>query len=310
MRRLYGGIEGGGTKFVCAVGTGPDDVRAEVRFATTTPEETLRRAVEFFVAQRRHDPLAAVGIGCFGPVDLGPGSPTYGFVTTTVKAGWTQCDVAGTVARALDLPVGFDTDTNAAALAEQRWGAAQGLDTFVYLTVGTGIGGGLMVGGQLVHGLMHPEMGHIPVPHDWSQDPFPGVCPFHGDCLEGLAAGPALQARWQRPAEQLPPDHPAWDLEAHYLALALVDYIYIVSPQRIVLGGGVMSQPHLFARLHRAVQRVSNGYIAAPALLDGIDEYIVPAALGGRAGVLGAMALAERVAGDVRPSELANPPAA
>lgn len=305
MGRLFGGIEGGGTKFVCAVGTGPGDVRAEARFATTTPEETLGRAVDFFVAQR--NPLAAVGIGCFGPVDLDPNSPTFGFVTTTVKAGWAHTDVAGTVARALGLPVGFDTDTNAAALGEQRWGAAQGLDTFVYLTVGTGIGGGVMVGGQLVHGLMHPEMGHIPVPHDWSLDPFPGVCPFHGDCLEGLAAGPALHARWQQPAEDLPPDHPAWDLEAHYLALALVNYIYIVSPQRIVLGGGVMMQPHLFARVRRAVQRVSQGYLAVPALLDGIDRYVVPTALGGRAGVLGAIALADRVAGGARPSGLTNP---
>lgn len=296
MGDLYGGIEGGGTKFVCAVGTGPGDVRAEVRFATTTPEETLGRAVDFFVEQRRHYSLAAVGIGCFGPVDLDPGSLTYGFVTTTVKPGWAQCDVAGTVARALDLPVGFDTDTNAAALGEQRWGAAQGLDTFVYLTVGTGIGGGVMVGGKRVHGLMHPEMGHIPVPHDWAQDPFPGVCPIHGDCLEGLAAGPALHARWQQPAEDLPPDHPAWDLEAHYLALALVNYIYIVSPQRIVLGGGVMSQPHLFPRLRQAVQHVSGGYLAVPALREEIDAYIVPTALGGRAGVLGAMALAEGVA--------------
>lgn len=297
MERLYGGIEGGGTKFVCAVGTGPGDVRAEVRFATTTPEETLGRAVDFFTAQREHYPLAAVGIGCFGPVDLDPNSPTFGFVTTTVKPGWTQSDVAGTVGRALGLPVGFDTDTNAAALGEQRWGAAQGVDTFVYLTVGTGIGGGVMIGGQLVHGLMHPEMGHIPVPHDCSQDPFPGVCPFHGDCLEGLAAGPALQARWQLPAEQLPAHHPAWDLEAHYLALALVNYIYIVSPQRIVLGGGVMMQPHLFPRVRQAVQRVSNGYLTTPALLDHIDQYIVPTALGGRAGVLGALALAEIAAG-------------
>lgn len=296
MRRLYGGIEGGGTKFVCGVGMGPDDVLAEVRFPTTTPQETLGRAVEFFTAQRQQHDLAAIGIGCFGPVDLNPGSPTYGFVTTTVKAGWAHCDVAGTIARALDLPVSIDTDTNAAALGEQRWGAAQGLDTFVYLTVGTGIGGGIMIGGQLVHGLLHPEMGHIPVPHDWTQDPFPGVCPFHGDCLEGLAAGPAMQARWQRPAAQLPPDHPAWDLEAHYLALALVNYIYILSPQRIVLGGGVMLQPHLFPRLRQAVLRISNDYLAAAAIVDAIDEYIVPTALGGRAGVLGAIALAESVA--------------
>ncbi|MCI0477366.1 MAG: ROK family protein, partial [Anaerolineales bacterium] len=215
----FGGIEAGGTKFVCAVGTAPDDVR-ETRFSTTTPEETIRRAIDFFRAQPR---VAAIGIGSFGPVDLHRASPTYGYITTTPKPDWANTDLAGAIQRALAVPVGFDTDVNVAALGEHRWGAARGLDTFIYLTIGTGIGGGGLVSGKLMHGLIHPEMGHIRVPHDFVRDPFPGSCPFHSDCLEGLASGPALGKRWGARAETLPADHPAWELQAHYLALALVN---------------------------------------------------------------------------------------
>jgi fructokinase len=288
---LYGGIEAGGTKFVCAVGTGPYDIRAEVRFPTTTPDETIRRAAAFF--REQPEPVAAVGIGSFGPVDPDPASPTYGSITTTPKPGWAHTNVRTAITQALAVPVGFDTDVNVAALGEYRWGAAQGLDTFVYLTVGTGIGGGGMVGGKLMHGLVHPEMGHIRVPrrHD---DGFEGSCPFHGDCLEGLAAGPAMEKRWQTGAENLGPDHPAWDLEAYYLAHALMSYICILSPQRIILGGGVMSQPHLFPLIRRKVQEQLNGYVQSPALLEGIDGYILPPGLGNRAGVLGSIALAEQ----------------
>ena len=243
---LYGAIEAGGTKFVCLVGSGPDDIRAETRFPTTTPEATLRNALEFLRAEQvRQGPLAAVGIASFGPVDLHPGSATFGFITSTPKPGWANVDVAGAARAALGVPVGFDTDVNAAGLAEWRWGAAQGLDSVLYLTVGTGIGGGGLMDGRLLHGLVHPEMGHIRIPHDLQLDPFPGVCPFHGDCLEGLACGPAIKARWQQPAEELPHDHPAWPLEARYLALALVNFICTLSPRRIVVGGGVMSNPRL-----------------------------------------------------------------
>lgn len=290
---LWGGIEAGGTKFVCAVGTGPDDLRAQVRFPTTTPAESIGQAIEFFERQQREkDPLAGVGIASFGPVDPNPHSPTFGYITTTPKPGWAHTDFAGAVRRALRVPVGFDTDVNGAALAERRWGAALGLDTFVYLTIGTGIGGGGMVGGQLIHGLLHPEMGHFRVPHDRERDPFDGVCPYHGDCLEGLATGPALEARWGRPAEKLPVHHPAWELEADYLALGLVSIICILSPQRVILGGGVMKQRRLFPLVRRRVQELLNGYLQAPAILDRIDDYIVPPALGSRAGVLGAIALA------------------
>lgn len=293
MTMRYGGIEAGGTKFVCAVGSGPDAIEAELRFPTTTPAETIGRAVAFFREQAAVGPLAAVGVAAFGPLDPNPASPTYGFITTTPKPGWAQTDLAGEIRRALGVPVGFDTDVNGAALGEQRWGAAQGLDTFVYFTIGTGVGGGGMVGGRLMHGLVHPEMGHMRLPRN-PADAFPGICPFHGDCFEGLAAGPALRARWGQPAELLPPDHPAWVVEAETIALALANVICILSPQRIILGGGVMEQAQLFPLVRRRTQALLNGYVQAPAILDEIDGYIAPPALGNRAGVLGALALAEQ----------------
>ncbi|NCP16408.1 ROK family protein [bacterium] len=293
MNTLFGGIEAGGTKFVCILGSGPEDVRAEAHFPTTTPGETIRQAVEFFRHQQaEHGELAAIGIASFGPLDLDPDSPTYGTITSTPKPGWSNTDFAGMIRRALSLPVGFDTDVNAAALAEWRWGAARGLDTFIYLTIGTGIGGGGMVNGHLMHGLLHPEMGHLCIPHDRGADPFAGSCPFHGDCLEGLASGPAIVKRWGQPAETLPPEHPAWALEARYLALGLVNLIYTLSPQKIILGGGVMQQAHLFPLLRREVQTLLKGYLQSPILQERIDEYILPPALGKRAGVLGALALA------------------
>jgi fructokinase len=294
---LYGGIETGGTKIVCAVGTGPADLRAETSFPTTTPEETLARMIAFFQQQQQVTPLAAVGIGSFGPLSPDRQAPDYGYITSTPKPGWAHTDVAGAIGRALGVPVGFDTDVNAAALGEGRWGNAQGLTTFLYLTVGTGIGGGGVSNGRLLHGLVHPEMGHILLPHDRQADPFPGVCPYHGDCLEGLASGPALQARWGMSGATLPPDHPAWVLEAHYLALACVNFICTLSPQRIILSGGVMGQSQLFPLIQQRVQILLNGYIQAPAILQQIDAYIVPAGLGSRAGVLGALALAEQAAG-------------
>jgi fructokinase len=297
MTLICGGIEAGGTKFACAMGSGPDNIRADVQFPTTTPKETIGRAVDFLRPFQAE--LNAIGIASFGPVDPNPASPTFGFITNTPKSGWSDTDLAGGIRRALDLPVGFDTDVNGAALGEHRWGAAQGLDTFLYLTIGTGIGGGGMVGGKLMHGLIHPEMGHMRLPRDPDMDPFEGLCPFHGDCLEGLASGPALEARWGQRGETLPRDHPAWPLEARYLALALVNLICTLSPQRIILGGGVMKERHLFPLIRAKVQELLNGYVQASEILDDIDRYIVPPALGGRAGVLGAIALAERkVTGD------------
>jgi fructokinase len=253
----------------------------------------MARAVAFFEAHRTG--LIALGIASFGPLDPRPNSASFGFITSTPKLGWAHTDLAGTLSRALSLPVAFDTDVNAAALAEQRWGAAQGLETFLYVTVGTGIGGGAMVHGRLLHGLLHPEMGHIRSPHDWQADPFPGLCPYHGDCLEGLASGPALAARWGAPADTLPADHPAWPLEARYLALGLVTFICTLVPQRIIMGGGILHQEHLFPRVRHAVQQVLNNYLQVPELHAQLDDYIVPPALGDQAGVLGAIALAHTV---------------
>jgi fructokinase len=289
---LVGGIEAGGTKFVCAIGTerGADALRATARFPTTTPEETLGRCVAFF---REHpEPVAAIGIACFGPIDLQPASPTYGHITMTPKVAWRNVDVRGIVARALGVPVGFDTDVNGAALAEQRWGAARDVANVLYVTVGTGIGGGVLVQGRPVHGLLHPELGHIPVPHDRAKDPFSGMCPSHGDCLEGLACGPAIERRWGVAATELPEDHHAWTLEAEYLALGISTWIYTLSPERVALGGGVMEQRQLFPLIRARVRSLLGGYLSTPAVGDRIDEYIVPPALGGQSGVLGAIALA------------------
>ncbi len=285
----YGGIEAGGTKFVCMVGSGPQEIQAETRFPTTTPAETIGRAIEFF---RRHQPLKALGVACFGPVDLDTASPTYGFITTTPKPGWANTNVAGLLRMALGVPVAFDTDVNGAALGEYTWGAAQGCDPALYLTIGTGVGGGCLINGKPMHGLVHPELGHIRLVHDWQADPYAGFCPFHGDCFEGLAAGPAIKLRWGQPPETLPPDHPAWELEAHYVALALSDLICTLSPKRIVLGGGVLEHPGLVERVRVRVQELLNGYVQSPVILKQIDEYIVRPGLGSRAGVLGAIALA------------------
>jgi fructokinase len=289
---LFGGIEAGGTKFVCGFGTGPGDLTT-ARFPTTSPEETLA-SVTGFLKKAAGGQLRAVGIGSFGPVDLDRNSPTFGYVTSTPKPGWSNCNLAGAVEQALGVPAGFDTDVNAAALGEAEWGAGRGLSDLLYLTVGTGIGGGAIVGGRVIHGLVHPEMGHIRVPHDRTRDPYPGACPYHGDCLEGLASGPAIKARWGTPAEQLPPDHAAWPLEAHYLAQALANLALTLSPRRIVLGGGVPRQTQLFAPIRDEFLRLLNGYVRHPALLQRIDEYIVPPGLGGQAGVLGALVLARQ----------------
>ena len=287
---IYGGIEAGGTKFVCGAGTGPEDLTLD-SFPTESPEATVERVARFFRGLSSRP--RAIGIGSFGPVDLNRESPTYGFITSTPKLDWGQFDLAGAVGRALDLPVAFDTDVNAAALGESRWGAARGLSDFVYVTVGTGIGGGAVTHGQMIHGMVHPEMGHIRIPHNLSEDPYPGGCPYHGDCLEGLASGPAMQARWGTPAESLPEGHAAWDLEARYLALGLATWVCTLSPRRIVLGGGVMRHVRLFPMIRAELGRLLNGYVQARALVDGMDSYVVPPELGNRAGVLGALALAE-----------------
>jgi fructokinase len=287
---VYGGIEAGGSKWECAVGTGPDDLRATETIRTTTAEETIGRTVAFF---EREGPVDAIGIGSFGPIDRRLSSPTWGHITTTPKPGWTNTDVGPEIRRRLSVPIAFDTDVNAAAVSEHRWGAARGVETFCYITVGTGIGGGAMVDGKLLHGLVHPEFGHMRVPHDHGADPFPGICPYHGDCLEGLASGLAIEARWGRSGVELAVDDAVWELQAGYLALALVCVICVLSPERIVIGGGVMKQPGLLSLVRRRVAGLMNGYLGTTAVGEEIDGYITLPALGSRAGVLGAIALAE-----------------
>lgn len=280
----FGGIEAGGSKFVCGVGSGPMDLET-AEFPTTSPPETIARAAEFF---RNREPVAAIGIASFGPIDPNPGSPTYGYITATPKPGWRSFNFVGAVRRNLglseDFRIAFDTDVNAAALAEWRWGATQGANSSLYITVGTGLGGGAIMDGHLLHGRVHPEMGHIRVPHDWQRDPFQGHCPYHGDCLEGLAAGPAIEARWGRPGYALADDHPAWDLEADYLALGIANWTCTLSPEFVVLGGGVMQREKLFPKVRERVKTLLSGYVHVPE--------IVPPQLGSRAGVLGAIALA------------------
>jgi fructokinase len=287
--RIYGGIEAGGTKWVCAVGNGPNDVREMTTFPTTAPDETIGRAVEFFAA---NGSLAAIGIGSFGPIDPRRSSRSFGFITTTPKPGWAQTDVAGRLEQSLEVPIAFDTDVNVAALGEHRWGAAVGLDSFCYVTVGTGIGGGVFVNGRLVHGLLHPELGHMRIPHDRVADPFPGCCPYHGDCFEGLASGEAMSERWGHGAHEIDDDAP-WELEAQYVALGLANVVCALSPERIVLGGGLMKEPTLLPRVRERLRELLAGYFDAPELKDAIGDFVVRPALGDRAGVLGAIALAQ-----------------
>jgi fructokinase len=298
--KLFGGIEAGGTKFVCLVGTDPEHLVEERRIPTTNPTETITRVLEFFGPYARRAELAAVGIASFGPIDLNHASQTYGTITTTPKPGWSQVDLCGRIKQGLNIPVTFDTDVNAAAFGELYWTPKnQDLDPLLYMTIGTGIGVGVVVNGLPLHGLIHAEAGHFALPHDLQKDPFPGVCPYHGDCLEGLASGPSMQTRWGQNAESLPDQHPAWDLEADYIALALVNLIYAYSPRRIVLGGGVPQHPGLHQTVRRKVQALINGYVHSPMILDKIDEYILPPTLGARSGVLGAIAMAIREHGRV-----------
>jgi fructokinase len=292
MTPIWGGIEGGGTKFVCVIGSGPDAITAQHSFPTTQPEATLDAAARFFERHGAGRGLVGLGIASFGPIGLDRAAPGYGSITTTPKPGWANVDVVGYFARRLGLPIGWDTDVNGAALAEQRWGAARDVDSVVYFTVGTGIGGGAVVGGKPVHGLVHPEMGHIPL------TPTPGlagagVCPYHGGaCLEGVASGPALHARAGKPAHTLAPDDPVWDDEARYLAYAAAVATLMLSPQRIIFGGGVLKQTHLYPRLRQAFVALLNGYVQSPAVTRDVDTYIVAPQLGDHAGALGALALA------------------
>ncbi|ADG06112.1 ROK family protein [Kyrpidia tusciae] len=288
---MFGAIEAGGTKFVCGIGDDRGRIVDQITIPTTVPEETLERVAEYF----QDKAIRALGLGCFGPLDLDPASPTYGSLTSTPKLAWRGFNILADLRRRLAVPIAIDTDVNAAILAEHRWGAAQGLHTALYLTVGTGIGGGILAEGQILHGMMHPEAGHVIVRRA-AGDTFPGVCPAHGDCLEGMASGPAIEKRWGSKGRDLPPDHPAWDLEAGYLAQGLVTYICVLSPQRILLGGGVMQRADLFPRIRQKVSEMLHGYIQRPEIVTKIDDYIVPPGLGTQSGLCGGLALAMKAA--------------
>jgi len=290
MATIYGGVETGGTWCVCALGSGPGELLAEEQFPTASPPETLERIIDFFRAQPTP---AAIGVGSFGPVDADPDSPSWGQVTTTPKPGWQRTAVASVIRDRLGVPVAFDTDVNAAALGEHRWGAGREVGSLCYLTVGTGIGAGLVIGGRPLRGLVHPEVGHLRIPHDRQCDPFPGSCPAHGDCWEGLASGSALAERWSASPADLPDEHPAWRLEADYVALGLLSIVCVASPERIVVGGGVMDRRLLLPMVRERLRDLLAGYLDTPMLGERIDDYLVAPALGDRAGVLGAIALAE-----------------
>lgn len=285
-----GGIEAGGTRWNCAVARAGEEPERVESFLTTTPAETIARAVEFFAAV---PDLEALGIGSFGPVEVEPASPRWGTITTTPKPGWADTDIVSPLAEALGVPIALDTDVGAAALGEWRHGAARGLGTFAYVTVGTGIGAGVFADERPVHGLLHPELGHVRVPHDRGRDPFDGACPFHGDCLEGLASGTALRERWGRPAEELT-DPEVWELEAEYLALGLLTLVLVISPERVILGGGVSHAPGLLPRVRTRLRELVAGYVDRPELTTDIGAYLVPPALGARSGLVGALELASR----------------
>ncbi len=283
---LIGAIEAGGTKFVLGLGDEHGRIHDRLSIPTETPEKTMGGLFRYFKGR----PLDALGVGCFGPVDLDRSSESYGSILSTPKLAWRNYGMLKALREQFSLPVGFDTDVNGAVLGEHSWGNARGLGSALYLTVGTGIGAGIIVEGRLLHGLAHPEFGHIRVRRAPGDD-FPGLCPYHGDCLEGLASGPALRKRWGRGADELPAGHDAWRIEADYLGQALAAAVLVLSPERIILGGGVMKQPQLFPLIRAAVIANLASYVVRPELAEGIGEYIVPPGLGDDAGLAGALAL-------------------
>lgn len=285
---LFGAIEGGGTKFVCGVGDENGNIHEQIQFPTTTPSDVFKQVKDFFQGKA----IQSIGIGSFGPVDLNEQSETYGFITSTPKTNWKQTNVVGELVKLFSVPIGFDTDVNAAALGEFTWGAAQEEGSCLYVTVGTGIGVGAVIGGRLVHGLIHPEMGHTFVKRH-SNDSFQGVCPFHKDCLEGMASGPAIEKRWGAKAADFENRPEVWELESFYLAQGIANFILTLSPEKVIIGGGVAHQKQLFPLIHKNVQLLLNGYLSHERILHTIDRYIVPPALGNQAGLCGGLALAK-----------------
>ncbi|SFC21311.1 fructokinase [Alkalibacterium subtropicum] len=282
---MLGAIEAGGTKFVLAVSDNNLEHVEKISIPTTTPEETFDKVFEFF----DNYTLEAIGVGSFGPIDVNKNSTTYGYVTSTPKLAWQNVDFLGKLKERYDVPVSWTTDVNAAAYGELKKGAAVGNGSCLYLTVGTGIGGGAVINGEPLEGYGHPEMGHIPV-RMHEDDTFDGACPYHGNCLEGLAAGPAIEKRYDKKAQYLEDREDVWKIEAYYLAQALMTYTLTLSPEKIILGGGVMKQTQLFPLIRDEFARLINGYVATPAL----EEYIVSPGLKDNAGITGCLLLAQK----------------
>lgn len=304
MRPFLCGVELGGSKCVCLIGTGPDDIAARITVSTgNDPDSTLRRIEEILRNWKVvYGPFSAIGLASFGPLDLRTDSATFGHITSTVKPGWSGTDVVGRLARDLGVPIGFNTDVNSAALAESRWGLARGLSDFAYITVGTGVGVGLIVGGKPVFGCNHTELGHIRIARQ-PGDAWPGICPFHGDCVEGLASGPAIAARAGVSAEEIPDESPVWEVVAHALAQLLHTIVLATAPRCILVGGGVpQARPHILTRVRRLLVESLNGYLDLQELTGGLDHYVVAPGLGALVGPLGALAIAADAYAKARPA--------
>jgi len=283
---IMAAVEAGGTKFNCGLGDENGNIIDQVSIPTTTPEETIKKVIEYF----KDKEFDVMGVGSFGPIDPIKGSKTYGHITKTPKAYWSDYNLIGELKKHFDVPMEFDTDVNGAALAEAWWGAGKGFKNVMYITVGTGIGAGATVDGKMLQGLTHPEMGHISVKRH-PEDAFEGTCSFHGDCLEGMAAGPAIEKRWGKKGIELAEDNRVWEMEAYYLSQALVNYILILSPEKIIMGGGVMKQKQLFPLIHKNVKEMLNGYVDKKEILEDIENYIIYPGLGDYAGFIGSFAL-------------------
>ena len=283
---LYGALEAGGTKMICAVGDEKGNIIDEVTIPTTVPNDTIPEIIRYFKGKD----IEALGIACFGPLDLDKSSPNYGNILKTPKLAWTDLEIYSVLKDELEVPVNIDTDVAGSLLGEATWGSAKGISDALYITIGTGIGGEILANGEILHGMLHPELGHMLLTRHES-DSFEGICPFHKNCFEGLASGPSIEARWGKPAEELADKVEVWNLESYYIAQTLTNIILTICPKKIILGGGVMNQEQLFPMIRSKVRTNINGYITTKELED-IDNYIVPAGLGSKQGVMGALKLA------------------
>jgi fructokinase len=284
---LLGALEAGGTKMVLAVGNENGEILERTSIPTQTPDVTIPQIINFYEGKD----IDALGIGSFGPIDPDPNSKTYGYITSTPKLAWTNYNLVGSISKVLPIPIGFDTDVNASVLGEATWGSIKGLSSGVYITVGTGVGVGVYINKCLLHGMLHPEAGHVLL-RKHPEDTFTSICPYHTNCLEGLASGPAIEKRWNKKAAELADNTKVWEIEAFYLSQGITDIILTLSPHRIVLGGGVMHQKQLFPLIRNQVKQFLGGYIKTPQIAD-LDQYIVPASLGENQGIMGCIQLAK-----------------